>query len=280
MLLTEILKSRGFNTNTMKVVRHTLKRGYIKEIIEAGNLELYQSIQKTNIFKNIEYFAAFTDMQGTKSLLYGVYKVKDVTTITKLPNQLTKIKDLENWGDGPYFKYDLIRVDKFDDLVQRLVIDWGNAPLSWHQNSTDKEIIEILPEGFTKSFPGYENVILTFDELIKIFKFPDSNRQWKTMLASVYGIYLILDKTDGQQYVGSAYGKDGIWGRWNNYVETKHGGNRNLIDLLNTDPTRYKNFQFSILNVFPNSTIRDEILKHEAITKEKLGTRVHGLNAN
>lgn len=99
---------------------------------------------------------------------------------------------------------------------------------------------------------GYENVILMFNELEKIVKNPDVNRQWKMMLSNVYGVYLILDTTNGQQYVGSAYGKDGIWGRWSDYVHTKHGGNKILIELLTNDPMRYKKFQFSILNVLPH----------------------------
>ena len=127
---------------------------------------------------------------------------------------------------------------------------------------------------------GYENVILMFDELEKIIKNPDVNRQWKMMLSNVYGVYLILDTTNGQQYVGSAYGKDGIWGRWSDYVHTKHGGNKILIELLANDPLRYKKFQFSILNVLPNSSLREQVIQLEQITKTKLGTRTFGLNSN
>lgn len=73
-------------------------------------------------------------------------------------------------------------------------------------------------------------------------KSPEANRQWKVMLSNVYGIYLILDTTDGQQYVGTAYGTDGIWGRWRAYVQTKHGKNKDLIEILNQDPLRNKKF--------------------------------------
>jgi len=38
------------------------------------------------------------------------------------------------------------------------------------------------------------------------------------MLASVAGVYLILDTETGYQYIGAATGKDGIWGRWSKYI--------------------------------------------------------------
>ena len=52
-----------------------------------------------------------------------------------------------------------------------------------------------------------------------------------------------------------------------------------LIYWLN-DPLRYKKFQFSILNVLPNSSLREQVIQLEQITKEKLGTRAFGLNSN
>jgi len=280
MVLSEIIQLRGLNTSNMKIVRHTVGREYIKELIASGNFELYQSVQKVDIFKNIDYFISFTDMEGTKALLNGVYKVEGVEKIADFPKELNSIRNYENWGDGPYYKYDFKKDDSLSDLEGRLVIDWGKATLSWHQRKLDKEIVEILPVGYAKTFPGYQNVILSFEELSKIINNPDANRQWKVMLSNVYGVYLILDKTNGQQYVGSAYGKDGIWGRWSHYIQSKHGNNEMLIQLLNEDPLRYKNFQFSILNVLPNSSMHDEVIQLESTVKVKLGTRVFGLNAN
>jgi hypothetical protein len=144
----------------------------------------------------------------------------------------------------------------------------------------NKEIVQILPKGYLKEFPGYQNVILSFDELEKIINNPDSNKQWKNMLSKVFGVYLILDKTDGKQYVGSAYGKNGIWGRWSQYAKTKHGNNKYLIELLEEYPNRFKNFQYSILNVLPNSLMKEEVIEKENIAKEKMGSKVFGLNGN
>lgn len=280
MKLSDILQLKGFTNNRIKVVRHTTDRNEIRNIIEAGHFELYQSYQKTNVFKDTEYIIVFRALEGRKALLQGVYKVNKVQKVSKLPDVLNPIIILENWGAGPFYFYDLIRDYSLSELEERLVIDWGSSTVSWCQKKLDKDVIEILPKGFAKTFLGYENVILMFDELEKIVKNPDVNRQWKMMLSNVYGVYLILDTTNGQQYVGSAYGKDGIWGRWSDYVHTKHGGNKILIDLLTNDPVRYKKFQFSILNVLPNSSLREKVIQLEQITKAKLGTRAFGLNSN
>lgn len=51
----------------------------------------------------------------------------------------------------------------------------------------DKEIIEILPKGYAKSFLGYEKVLLDFSQLERIAQHPDVNKQWKMMLSNVYG---------------------------------------------------------------------------------------------
>ena len=278
--LSEILQLKGFTHKNIKVIRHTTNRKEIKALVDSGAFELYQSYQKTNVFKDTEYILSFRALDGRKAILHGAYKVNQVKMATRLPDILQPIISIENWGTGPYFNYDLIRDYSLSDLEERLVIDWGGSTVSWCQKKLDKEVVEILPEGFAKTFLGYENVLLKFEELEKIIKFPDVNKQWKMMLSNVYGVYLILDTTNGQQYVGSAYGKEGFWGRWSSYVQTKHGGNRILVELLNDDPLRYKKFQFSILNVLPNSSLREQVIQLEQITKEKLGTRVFGLNSN
>ncbi|WP_350343158.1 GIY-YIG nuclease family protein [Proteinivorax tanatarense] len=280
MKLIDILRVKGFKTTGVKIIRHTTDRKEIKKLVEADAFELYQSYQKTNVFKDTEYIIAFRALESTKALLQGVYKVHQVQQIAKLPEVLEPIISSENWGPGPYYHYELVKNNKLCDLEERLVIDWGKSTVSWCQKKLDKDVVEILPEGFAKAFLGYENVILTFNELEKIINYPDVNKQWKMMLSNVYGVYLILDKTNGQQYVGSAYGKDGIWGRWSNYVQTKHGGNKILIDLLDVDSLRYKNFQISILTVLPNTSLRRQVVQLEQIIKAKLGTRVFGLNSN
>jgi hypothetical protein len=100
------------------------------------------------------------------------------------------------------------------------------------------------------------------------------------MLNSISGVYLILDKHSGKQYVGSAYGKGGIWGRWKKYTKNPSGGNELIKQHLIKKPKAYENFQFSILRVLEHSSTKDEVIAQEVRMKKKLGTRAFGLNQN
>ncbi len=88
------------------------------------------------------------------------------------------------------------------------------------------------------------------------------------------GIYFIYDESDGKGYVGSAYGKDNILGRWLSYKASGHGGNKQLCK-------RYpKNFRFSILQRVSPDMDADDVIRIEGTWKERLHTRDYGLNEN
>jgi len=89
-----------------------------------------------------------------------------------------------------------------------------------------------------------------------------------------------LDKITGNQYIGSAYGKDGIWQRWSEYSKTGHGGNELLKELCLIDTQYYKNFQFTILQSLPSNLSNKDVIAVESLYKKKLGTKVFGLNKN
>jgi hypothetical protein len=140
-------------------------------------------------------------------------------------------------------------------------------------------LFEILPPNYAGSCPGYYDIQLPYDKLREIVNHPDSNREWQRTLSSVSGVYLILDPKSGKQYVGSAYGREGIWSRWKSYAKSPSGGNKFLKDLLKKDPGRYRCFQFSIMRVLEPSTVKAAVLAQEALVKTKLGSRATGLNA-
>jgi hypothetical protein len=144
------------------------------------------------------------------------------------------------------------------------------------------EVQEILREPYSgRSFPGFEDIDLSFDELETLVR--NSRPDWKAALASVKGIYLISDTKTGKHYVGSAYGGDGIWSRWQSYIATGHGGNVELRALVNDPTLEYcrKAFRFALLEYRPSTTPDEIILSREAFWKRILITRgVHGLNRN
>ena len=53
MKLDEILQLRGFSHRNIKIIRHTTNRKEIKHLmeLESDAFEVYQSYQKTDIFK-------------------------------------------------------------------------------------------------------------------------------------------------------------------------------------------------------------------------------------
>ena len=100
------------------------------------------------------------------------------------------------------------------------------------------------------------------------------NYRGHVTLSNVNGIYLIRDKSSGKLYVGSAYGGNGIFGRWKNYASTGHGGNKEFYNL------EARNFEFSILEILPSTLSAEEAIQRESRWKIKLGTRENGLNLN
>lgn len=89
------------------------------------------------------------------------------------------------------------------------------------------EIIEVWNPDKTlddKTFPGYKNVSVSYHELKKKLESPE----WRTALSCRKGVYLITDRATGKLYVGSAYGVNGILGRWETYV--KSGYDKNEVE--------------------------------------------------
>ena len=156
----------------------------------------------------------------------------------------------------------------------------GEATLSWHQWIDDiKPVVEILPGLHYRQFTDYFDFILDFKELEEIVV--NEYSDWKKVLSITKGIYLINDSKTGKLYVGAAYGEDGIWGRWVNYVATNgHGNNKMLIDLLKNDPTYGFNFRFSILMLLPRTITPDKAIKKERLFKNKLGTNAFELDGD
>jgi hypothetical protein len=89
----------------------------------------------------------------------------------------------------------------------------------------DKPVVLIKGVNSIGDFISYDDVQLSYADLQRLIKDTDSNIAWVNALSSVNGVYLIRHIMDGKLYVGSAYGKDGILGRWRAYARSGHGGN-------------------------------------------------------
>jgi len=178
---------------------------------------------------------------------------------------------------------ELKRINSFDIFKDRLVIDWI-VPRGWYNTYGDvknKKVIKILPPNFVRDFPGLMNVKLNFSELKKIIENPDSHEEWHNSLTRLQAVYLILETKSGSLYVGTTYGENGLWQRWETYTKGDHtGGNIEFEKLKGKNPEFFKYFQFSILEVLSKTADQNYCTDKETTWKEKLGSRAHGLNKN
>lgn len=169
---------------------------------------------------------------------------------------------------------------QFESLIGRLVVGFsryqglrGRAFLleNFIESMSISEILENPYEG--EVFPGYDNVKIDFSSLELLVR--NQKTDWRVALENVKGVYLIVDKCNGKKYVGSAYGDFGIWSRWCTYINTGHGYNDELVDLIGKNGIDYarKNFQFAILELRSIKTDDDTIINRESFWKEVLLTR-------
>lgn len=232
------------------------------------------------MFEGAEYILSFLGERGTRARFLRCRRVTGVTrTVRPYPHG----HPYPEFSCGRYW-YDFAHVPGFEDLEERVVIDWGRGALAWVQwldESRPKRVIEVLPVGHGGEFPGYDEVVLRFDELQHIVSESEANHAWHVALGAIAAVYLITDRASGDQYVGSARGADGLLGRWRTYVRTGgHGGNVRLRTLVGDRIARAADLQFSILRTLPLDSARDEVVAVETVYKRKLGSRAFGLNEN
>lgn len=215
LTLTSLLALYGFDDQVQtKLVRHQDSRRDVNLRWRQGQLEPYQAYQSHPVFQGAQRLVSFIGQPGTGALFVGVYDVLGVKRTDKF--QLLRDFPYPETGTGWQYEYDLRRDTAFRDLEGRLVIDWGKGTRSWVQNlyAKSKAVTELLPAGYVADWPGFEEVALRHDQLVKVVSTLEAHREWHRMLASVAALYLILDTRTGQQYVGSAYGTGGLLARW------------------------------------------------------------------
>ncbi len=142
-------------------------------------------------------------------------------------------------------------------------------------------VTELFPQVYSgERFPGFEHINHDFGTLEAVFL--TKRADWQAALQNIKGIYVISDKSNGKQYIGSAYGDAGIWSRWACYLETGHGWNEGLVNLVQSKGLKYarEHFRFALLEVMLMSTPDDIVRAREAHWKHALLTREHGYNRN
>lgn len=206
----------------------------------------------------------------------GFVKIKPKEDLWLLFHIGQVTKDLNKFN-GVGYEYQ--ELPEFKKYVGRLIIKFKNKAQTLIRNAEsvleDCFVSQILPDTFDNDlFPGYENVNISWDEMIRVLE----NNNWKTALQNQKGVYLLTDKSNGKMYVGSAYGKDMILGRWKAYATTGHGGNEGLKKL--TFDHIKQNFRYSILDIYKSTTDDQIIIARESWWKDVLQSRQFGYNEN
>lgn len=224
--------------------------------------QIYSGNKRERFVK--EFIVSFAQISGSKFLFGGIFHIKS--------------RSKEGYNVEP--------VENYRELIGRLVLNYTGEnvrstvfkPSNIFSNSMIIAIYETRYRG--EPFRSFDEINHDFNALEVIVKnnLPD----WKAALSSVSGIYLISDKATGKHYIGSAYGSDGIWGRWNSYIYSYHGNNADLIELFKEKSPEYfkQNFKFAILEVIPGTKPQEYVQVRENLWKEKLFTRKFGYNRN
>jgi hypothetical protein len=173
-------------------------------------LEVYQRYQKKPRFHKVKQIVTFYGLPDSRAGFYGVYKVVSAAPAIEGPILPAYAWSREAHQGGGYY-YNLERDPRFDELRDRLIIQWDPPLINWVRRLTNKAVLEIRVRG--RKFPLFKDYLefsLTHTELKYLFAHPEAHPDWRDALRAVGGVYLVLAEHSGHQYVGSAYGKDGI----------------------------------------------------------------------
>jgi hypothetical protein len=276
IMFNTLLKQEGISSEEVRLLRHqdtrpdTLRTPYQLWRDDIKAFELYQSTQSFSNrpkFAGANYWASFIATPAGSTMFIGIYSVRYVGIGNlDLPSPHREGVD----PAGTYDLYDTALIEPLRDFAGRLFIEWGTGYLAWVQraDNQDKVIVELHASFKEPEFPGFLAFIKPLSDISTLPK------TWIVPLRATRGIYLLTCPKTKEQYVGSASGEDGFWGRWQSYVQTGHGGNEGL---KTRDPSDY---QVSILEIAGSNLTPDEIRQLEQRWKQKLQSREMGLNRN
>lgn len=271
-----LLTASGLPLNTVRLLRHRPRREYERLLYQDAihgdsRFDQYQSGQTNptvvDQMRSATAIASFVVGPAGETVFVGLWRVIGSRNAHLRDPYVPPAKSSRQEGAT-------ILLERMSELGQyrgRIVIDWGSGERAWVQyaNRRDKEIIEIRRRAEEPNFPGFSRFGCGLHEVDAL---PSA---WLETLRVSRGVYLLVDRESGAQYVGSASGEDGFIGRWRCYADG-HGGNAAMRQLAH-GPERY---DVRILETVGSGASYDEVCGLESLWKDKLGSRAQGLNRN
>jgi hypothetical protein len=291
LTLNELIRLSGIETRDVLVFRHRPAEPQLNRIFNwlvAERADLFDCYQSNHgarteaALANARYVAAFIRHTPGTALFVGFYAVASSRRVgveecmdRPLHRELmslgmTGIKATE--GRDSVIEFTMPLTGWHTEWRGRLIIRWPGLERSWYRWADRNEfsVDAIATESLlVQAMPPWDELSLAWSDL------PLLPSSWRAALGQWRGIYLIIDRSDGRQYVGSAYGGENILQRWSGYARTGHGGNKLLRE---RDPTA---FQFSILQRVSPDLPDGDVIRIESTWKDRLRSRApNGLNEN
>ena len=291
MHFSDMLQSRKIDPKQVLVFRHRPWEPQLNKVLPwlaAEKPNLFKAYQQTQgeivegAMQRSKYVAAFIAKGRGKALFVGLYSIVRWKKITREQyDSMQAHIELKRLGMEGFTEvsrrksclwFYLNRTRFYEEWSGRLIVGWPGPERSWwrwaHRNEFPVQTV-LEDSALDAAMPEWDTIDLGWEEL-KVLP-----SRWKTKLSEWRGIYYIFDTSTRKGYVGSAYGRENLLGRWLNYAARGHGGNR-LLRRRNPE-----NFRFSILQrVSPDMEAR-EVICLENSWKERLHTRTpYGLNDN
>lgn len=268
--LMDLIRLAGLTMGKFKIHCATGKKNPLEAFYEGkGKFKKWQEYQNGRNFSR-DHIVSLIHLGGSDWLFAGVFKVNDCQRMKN------KVKT--------WFNYSTSEEPGLEHLIGKAIISFNKtfrASYLKGEKFADSLIVrEIKAEKQSiGDFPGFNKVSLPFRSLKTVVRQKIST--WETTLSNVAGIYLIADMNTGKQYVGCAYGNEGIWQRWSAYTTAGHGGNKELRRLLRDKGYDYADhFLFTILEVIDLNASNDYVTGRECHWKDALLTRQYGYNSN
>ena len=246
---SDVLKNVGLDPKDVKLIRHALSDERFRECYKAGMAHEYTQHQKDGFSKGYSYWITFISDGGTYARLHSCYRVNGSVPDTPdvCPAGLPDCEAMEYRGEMAFF--DLQYVDLLKEYEGKLVIDWGGSARMWHQKATTEKPIVAIESKNQKPFVGFENLILSFDELKEVVENDTDYELWQAAMV---------------------------------YVATGgHGNNKGMISHLKSANHSCHDLQFSVLQVLSKALPDNQIIDAETLWKKKLLTyEPFGMNQN
>lgn len=295
--LHDVLTRAGIEPSDVNVMLHSPREGDLLEHLPGlvstrrKAMETFQAAHSKNaeraLSKGRPWVASFVKtgagrMNGSSAMLFaGLYRnpgpkqmpredIEAHPEVLWLHHTFGSFAEILSPGWTHWTWFDLELSDQLSDLQGRLVIE-TRLTQSYVRlaENIDAPVLAIHQESrFESAPPSWREMTLRAGILQAL---PET---WANRLREWRGVYLIVDESDGQRYVGSAYGEENILGRWQQHIAGEVGV---TSALRRRDP---KNFRFSILELTSPTAMNDDVIAVENSWKERLHSRVFGLNEN